>query len=500
LEDGVTMKKKSKLLNIDNAFYFLVFIVAIIQLRSILVEKPFWYDEWFVIANLKFRAVSDFWGSPLDGLQMFPRIYLLLIKLFSELFDHSFLSIRIIPYIVQILAFFLYFKIIKTYFNWSPGYVLLAAFFIVSLHTSTSYFSQIKQYSMEIFMSAVALYQYFNFGKKKTVVYTPFFLGPLFSYTYPIVISPLFINEFIQIVIYKNKEKKYYFFIASFLFLISIIISIMTDLKYVLGNPSCAWWYESSLASYTSVKSFFYNMCLSFFNFFTIIWSQESFFNFLYIKILVCIISVIGLGCIICKKKDPIEKYIITLLVVIFALFLAKLMPIGPNRLNCSFVIIVIYCFIFGADSIKNILKNSLISRNIVLVFMYFVALFPLAYNYGNELMGKNDLFSRSMYKNFGSAISKAYELNSDIYVSEAITEKLQNNVNFIPLGLKSHPNYKASSPKDIFIVKDINDICVKKGSNISSVVFITSSSEVKVTSPKQCDHQIKPAADVFRE
>ena len=102
------MNKNYKLSSIDYLFYFLVILVAAIQFRSILTEKPFWMDEWYVISSLKFRNVGDFLGDSLDYCQAFPRVYLVLIKFFSGLFDYSFLSLRIIPFIVQILAFLLY--------------------------------------------------------------------------------------------------------------------------------------------------------------------------------------------------------------------------------------------------------------------------------------------------------------------------------------------------------------------------------------------------------
>lgn len=476
--------------NIYYFFYISLFFSFFTQISSAVTGKAFWLDEWFIISTIKFRNADTFWYGSLDYYQAFPRLYLYVIKVFSSIFDYSTLSLRAIPFFVQIAAFLLYFKVIKKYFKWPPVFICLGSLLFISLQTSVVYFSQIKHYSIEILMSAVAVYQFYTFGSKK-INYLFFFIGPLISLTYPVTIAPLFLYEFFNIVFFGKFKIKKDFILACCVFLSSCAISYFMDIRFFMGHDVYPFAWAPYLVNYKSVWGFFSFLGNGLYNFFTIVWPNAlwldtwlghkapvvSMLNYT-VKPAIFFISMAGLISFLFNRKNEIEKYVIILLGVLLALYMAKMMALGPNRLNCSFAIINICCFIAGARWLVKIFESRPFLQRSVVGFSYGVALFPLALGYAGELQGRNDLFSRSVYENFGNAITQAIDMKADLYVAEAAL------AGFVEpeLLFRTHPDNTVTVPKDIIVVKSCNEICTKK-----PYVFIDSTHSYRFAEQKHC-------------
>lgn len=128
-------------------------------------NRPLWLDERFILNNLKELSTFQLFG-PLKYTQIFPRAYLALIKLFSEHFSYSALSLRFFPLLFMLLGFLLWMNIYKREGKTNFCLFLLALSFAGS-HFTTYYAAEIKQYSCDLFSAGV--YTLFIYCQKKYI-------------------------------------------------------------------------------------------------------------------------------------------------------------------------------------------------------------------------------------------------------------------------------------------------------------------------------------------
>ena len=244
----MNIKITPKVLNratIGIVIYLLCFGVAMTYFPI----RPFWNDEWRLIYNLKFKNVSQLWGT-LDLLQQCPRFYLTALKAFTSWFDYSYTSLRLPSLITGMASIPFCFYLRKRIFPDSPLFSYLFILILVSSQTFTDYLVQVKHYNMEIFLCLLALWQFVTLlehepGKVNHVRYGllcfSFLVAPFFSYTYPIVIAPV-IAIVIQkaIISYKNKQHGIGQLVVQLLPMVivagSIVIFYFIDVRQLLSD------------------------------------------------------------------------------------------------------------------------------------------------------------------------------------------------------------------------------------------------------------------------
>ncbi|NCX95721.1 MAG: hypothetical protein EBX41_04800 [Chitinophagia bacterium] len=188
-------------------FKYAVYVCAVFLLLwgGVMVAfpiKPFWIDEWRLIANLKFKAFNELW-QPLSYTQQFPRLYLFLLKQFCHAFNYSYFSLRFPAYLLTVFNMALAFYLMKKLYTLRHFSHYL--FFIIFTGSSTfiDYMVQTKHYEMELLLSLVALWQLYSVNQllvNKTpnavigyfLLCGSFFICPFFSYTYPIAAAPIY--------------------------------------------------------------------------------------------------------------------------------------------------------------------------------------------------------------------------------------------------------------------------------------------------------------------
>lgn len=186
------------------ARYVTLFTIGVMLLLggvSVFFEiRPFWVDEWRIIYNLKFRDVPGLWGK-LDFMQQFPRTYLSLMKEWTSRNGYSYFSLRLPSYLVGVTAMAVLYKMAVRVFPAAVYQRFLMVLMLVSCGTFTEYFVEVKQYTMDLLLSVVALWQLrmlLLVSEKKVtagwylLLCLVFLIAPFFSYTYPIVIAPVF--------------------------------------------------------------------------------------------------------------------------------------------------------------------------------------------------------------------------------------------------------------------------------------------------------------------
>ncbi|MBF0486217.1 MAG: hypothetical protein HQL16_06865 [Candidatus Omnitrophica bacterium] len=111
--------------------------------------RPLWNDEQCVFWSIQSFSSADFFRRELVALQVFPHLYLWLIKQVSSLFNYSLLSLRFLSFIAMIGAFFIWSGLARKQL---ASEKLLALFFL-SWAASTPlvyYASELKQYSFDV--------------------------------------------------------------------------------------------------------------------------------------------------------------------------------------------------------------------------------------------------------------------------------------------------------------------------------------------------------------
>jgi len=116
-------------------------------------QRPLWLDENYIVENITQYSYRDIFG-PLKTQQAFPRVYLTLIKAFSSLFDFHVYSLRFLPLICMLVAFFLWMKIYRRNFH-DDWLLVLATLSFASSYRLTYYAAELKQYSMDVLIVAV---------------------------------------------------------------------------------------------------------------------------------------------------------------------------------------------------------------------------------------------------------------------------------------------------------------------------------------------------------
>lgn len=187
---------------------FTLGVMLVWGLVSVLWEvRPFWIDEWRIIYNLKFKTVKELWG-PLAFMQQFPRAYISVLKWWTAGQGYSYFSLRLPSLAVALACMAAVYALARRVWPAANHRKYLLVLMLVSCGTFTEYFVQIKQYTMDLFLAVLALWQLVwlmevgERGVRNILGYlllcAGLLIAPFFSYTYPIVIVPVFVVVFVQ--------------------------------------------------------------------------------------------------------------------------------------------------------------------------------------------------------------------------------------------------------------------------------------------------------------
>ena len=229
-----------------------------------LSARPLWLDENFIFGNIKTLKTTQLLG-PLENSQAFPRIYLIIIKIFSQRFDYSVFSLRLFPLISMICAFFIWAKIYKEIFS-NKWHSLLVLFSFAGSYSLSYYAAELKPYSLDLLV--VGIFCLYLIHQERLVDRAPWKLFTIVTLLLPITLFLSYGSFFVfWIVIYNflllvKKNRKvlplligYTAISASF-----IIFVYFHDLRHGFATPALFnYWNDYFLCSdsfYCFIKSF----------------------------------------------------------------------------------------------------------------------------------------------------------------------------------------------------------------------------------------------------
>ncbi len=243
-------------------------------IAAVAAIRPFWLDEWFIIQNLKFRESAALWGA-LEYMQQFPRLYLQALKIISDTFNYSYSSLRLPSFIVHTAAVVLCLSLGRKLFKGYAPAVFTFVLIYISFKTSVDYFVQVKQYTMEMCLGLVAMWQLMSIHKilnrerlsipHWVMLYVSMGTVTFFSYTYPILATGM-LYVIVMRRVMKQKEAtrdRYNPHIPIMIMLCaaSIALFYIYDVMYVMHDGGMQdYWKDFIMKDGFSFRLFFGNI------------------------------------------------------------------------------------------------------------------------------------------------------------------------------------------------------------------------------------------------
>jgi hypothetical protein len=303
------------------------------------------------------------------------------------------------------------------------------------------------------------------------------FIGPFFSYTFPIVVAPIMLLLFITFLFEgSNRNLSLKPMLPLIVFALALTINYFTDLQFVLSDKGQYHNFDTFVMNYKSIGLMGKGLLNIAWLFTSIFFFDKSYsFSFLcllyFIKILVLIFSLLGLYHVIenqVKKikrengtflkslsfsgKPGIQFFFLLLFMATIFLYLIKMLPLGTHRINYFCVIYITYFVITGFSYTMKKLPKL---KYLLLPAIVFAASFPAMASDINELKNTNLDFDQKIYDNVGKAINtaKADSLPIVVAFNEFYPKSLVKGTE--GLMIKSHHAYKPKDSIQVYVCKN---------------------------------------------
>ena len=476
-----------------------------VNLVTVFRGKAFWMDEWFIIANIKFRSAASLFG-PLDYIQEFPRLYLALVQALVKGLNYAAFSYRLIPFLIQCANVGLVWLIGRRYLymNRIRRSAFLLLLFLANM-TTIFYFTKIKHYTMDIFISLLAFLQYSlllewarkpRLDKKFAVILAVGASGPFFSYCYEYYVVPIFlVAAFYFLRSIKRGRPNWLYALPILIFIASLALSYQINLKYTLSNGAQRDVYSEFFVNPQSAGLLLNSASGAFLEFFSeFLFVPESIHNAGAALVLRLarygfgLLTLIGLGIAGAQLKKKVRRlrlrgegegdpgpefFFIVSMLAVAVLFLAHNIPLGLARLDYFAFLPMAYFAIAGLGMFLGhpwaIFRGA---AHVALagLIIFFGTFFAKA-NY-NELRGRAAGFDQAVFDNVGAAIHRAYATNAvlvvlgDTPLDPAITLDYTDprrtailNKSANELIVKVHPAFLVKRPLRVIALNSIREI-----------------------------------------
>lgn len=335
--------------------------------------RPFWIDEWRIIYNLKYKDANGLWG-PLDYMQQFPRVYISIIKSITYHFHYSYTSLRAPSFVVGVALMALAYRLMQRIYPTGSLNRYLFVMVYVSGCTFTNYFVQIKQYSMDLFLCLVALWQMLEIlqlsraqrinTRNYLILCMSFLIVPYFSYTYPLSIGPVYVVLFFQSVRYwaqplpaAQKVKTLALqWLPLALCAFSIVVFYIIDVAQLMADGDMRkFWGHLMMKNGFNWRSFFINFYMLFAEvgsgmLFWLLFGILGIASFLYS----CYDSLLWLRAKTYTQAQLMRLYSVVTLVMVIVLYSVGKYPLGEPRLNAFTIPSICVLLIYGLDQLSS--------------------------------------------------------------------------------------------------------------------------------------------------
>ncbi len=465
------------------AVYLTLVVMVIWGAVSVFTEiRPFWVDEWRIIYNLKFKTADEIWGD-LAFMQQFPRLYLYLIKQYTSQCNYSYTSLRLIPWLVGTCCIICTWLLSVRLYR-KPLHRFLFILMLVSCGTFTQYYTEVKQYTMELLLSVFAIFQtifLLRQSEKQShiLVWLIFCLVavvcPFFSYTYPIVIAPAFPVLLLQNILNWKRGKAecvtisrlIYQWVPLFLCTFSITLFYMLDASHLSADNHMQEYWMHLMVRHAADLIY---VPVHIFHFMAQPGSGFVFWWLFGVSGSVATIAAVKRLVPVLRNKRPVESdltdiYALLVVVLVVALNIAGALPLGEPRLNAFAVPAISVLLISFMQQIQTQSQTAAIATGV-----NYLMIAGLAGNIFTTIQASvtGDKYERRMaiYKATGQAIALAKSRNLPILVTPEVAWPYDKTRNYpfdgeIPGDwvLMTWPEYPASGGTVVYAIPDTASI-----------------------------------------
>lgn len=467
----------------DLTLVVLFLLVGIGIFMTFFEVKPFWVDEWFIIDNLKNKSYAELW-RPLHFMQQFPRTYLSVFKAVTSAFHYSYISLRIISLLVSISAIGLAYYLGKRLFaNEVTRYLFVLI--IVSSFTFTEYFVETKQYPMDILVSLVALWQFMELAryrqgsrKKYSVLCASFFIAPFFSYTYLLVIAPVYLLVATSIV--QGAAKKKQLLVPGPRHWLPLALGIIgAGIFYIIDGRQLASdrcmndrWSFLMIDKNHPLRS----IATSFYTLFAQV-GAGLLFEIVFATLGIC--SFIAALVAIARSRwsgkgeadtgEPIKAYVCLVILITMTLFIMGRIPVGTPRLNVFTVPSIAILVILLVNRLWQRFSGN-IGRFLLPALLYAGVIGNLFTWYIHYFTSTEYQKQMTIFNNTQAAIRWSVTKKSPIFITPGVTYPYEQAV--IDAGdkdpaawvLKTFPAYPAENGPAVYAVPDTASALISAG------------------------------------
>jgi len=411
--------------------------------------KPFWVDEWRIIYNLKYKDAAALWG-PLDFMQQFPRVYLLLIKAFTSLFHYSYFALRFPSFVVGACAIMLAHRLAGKLFAGKLAARLLFPLIIIASPVFFGYFVQVKQYTMDILLALLALWQLLQMqdlltGKAVTrtryvLLCATFAVAPFFSYTYPIVVAPVFgivflrclMNHWLIQDVRALLRVQLRVSLPVLIGAVAILVFYRIDaLQLMLDNKMQLYWSYLTMNHGFNVQQFGAGL----YHLFALAGSGLG-FEIVYAAVgIPAFIAAMAKAVRIINRKvwslsDYLNCYCAGLMGLVLVMFVMGKIPIGEARLTAFALPATALLLISAVEQLSALRLHPRLAA-IVPVLLFIGTLGPVVTSPLNELCDQSHVKALSIYVNTENAILLADLKGVPIFITSGVAYPCQEIVNY---------------------------------------------------------------------
>ena len=431
-----------------NFLFVVIFFGVLASFVNAANNRSMWGDEVALALNIVDRSYLELL-QPLDYAQVAPIGFLLLTKTFTLIFGNFDWVLRIIPFLSYLLSIPLCFLVSKHLLHSRTIAFLTTAFF--STNTYIIYYSwEAKQYSLDILIALISLYNtlYFQRTKEKSALIIYCIMGVFavwFSHSAIIILFTVGIYTLYIHFIVKRK-RQFISLIPIFFWIFSFFIYYFS---FIYNHPSKkimnAFWQNYFLPYNPFTFDFFFflykatgNVLFNFINYHTYFLKEVDNSINLTIGVLILLVSFIGVCSLWKNKKKNVLFFIFFPFLTHLFLSYFKFYPFAKRFFLYSepFTILLFVC---GSITIFNYFQSKIISLAYLVLFLPFFV---------NSFLLIQTLPHRHGFKDALTYIEKKINEEEDIYL-----HYWENHMKFYK---NFYPKIKQ---KNIYFFKDIKSL-----------------------------------------
>jgi hypothetical protein len=444
--------------------------------------RPFWVDEWRIIYNLKFKTIEGLWGK-LAYMQQFPRTYLSILKTITSWFDYNYYSLRIPSFLIGVATMGSLFGLAQKLYPRENYNRFLLVLMLVSCGTFTEYFVQIKQYTMDLFLCTVVLWQLYYLLQRLVVgsiggyllLCISFLLAPFFSYTYPLVAAPVYGVLLLQHIQYWKTPvatpHKIRVILRQWLPLFfctfSITVFYMVDVRQLTADRDMSFYWGHLMMNNG------FDLFIFFRNIFHMFAQAGSGLLFWWLFGLLCSAAFLYNSVDLIRSRlfneadtgSAFLTYSLLLMLLIFVLHGAGKLPIGEPRLN-AFLIPATAMLLIRLLGYLGSTKRTAQFSAVVSVLLYAGLTGNIFTTIAASFTDSKYARRMQVYRATDKALRTATSEKIPVLITPGVAYPYENTVNFPYDGtvpgdwvFMTFPGYRVGAGVDVFAIQDTNDI-----------------------------------------